>query len=292
MPSNQLENILDKMFKSNYQTPAEALRSIKQIVKDRKTRIQRQREEIKRLRKMNDKKMEEAEKLTSRAIDNFKEIILSDQEVILDEHAARYSDAILAQICHIMKQEIPQRTSTCLTDRTLCKIADKIACCMAASLSGLYKARSDESNECKGKGEKKCFEIQDYYPRDVSETVSSTTTIAETEELEAPEVTELDGDSGAEEAGAQKKLSFLRKSQIQVNRSECERLFNVMENYHEEKAQKLIMKSKKKQERDNAKNLRKAKRERAKRESSTGSATDCFGDVNKKPQWEVDWIEK
>lgn len=264
----QIESFLDKIFKVNYQTPEQALRMIKQTVRDRQMRIQRQRREIKSLRKCLTERKKDVGCLTARLIDNIRTTMSSSRST------DRYSDAILARICLLMKQPVPQKNSKSLIDRLLCNFAEKISNCMAEILDSNRTMELD-GNRCIDSDKKKCFAIKDYYPR----MPQSPSTITEVDVEEPEEVIEQVADE---------VVPFLRQSQINIDKEKCQQLFSVIETIQKIKEEKVVEKAKKKAERVKAKNLYKAKKEKALR----GNSKECLGNVDQKPQWEVEWIDK
>lgn len=286
----QIEHFLDKIFKVNYQTPEQAIRMIKQTVNDRKMRIQRQRREIKSLRKCLNERKKDVGCLTTRFIDNIRTIMSSNEPTEADGEAEKYSDVILARICQLMKQPLPQEGSKSLIDRLLCSFAEKISYCMAEILDDDDRTNNSEENRCVDSDTKKCFAIKDFYPH----VPLSPSTTSEVDVEEADEVVEQVAEDAkhADEAVSNQLLSFLRKSQINIDLDKCQQLTNIVEDLKKAKMikneEKVVKKAAKKVERAKAKKLYAAKKYKA----SSGDSKECLGNVDQKPQWEVEWIDK
>lgn len=280
----QIEHFLDKIFKVNYQTPEEALRMIKQTVSDRKMRIQRQRREINSLRNSLNERKKDVGCLTTRFIDNIRTTMSSNQPTEATGEAEGYSDAILARICQLMKQPLPQKGSKSLIDRLLCNFAEKISFCMAEILDDDRTTNNSDENRCIDSYKKKCFAIEDFYPR----VPQSPSTITEVDEVEGANEVIKQVSEDTDEAVSEQLLSFLRKSQIIIDTEKCQQLSNVVENLQKVNEEKMIKKATKKVERAKAKKLYEAKKNKA----LTGNSKECLGNVDQKPQWEVEWIDK
>jgi hypothetical protein len=326
----QIESFLNKLFRTKYQTPEETLKIIKQSIRERQLRIRCQRKEMKRLcNKLDKKRTETATNYSNYIVKTFRPFIVNDQVIPLTGVAAEYSDSILRQICQLMKQNVPERNSCDLAERILCKIADKISFWMINFLdSSNFKKIENSCNDANFM--KNCYPIEDYYPHDGPESIVN-------EQIETEIISESEGskDSVAEETQieltdlTEPKLSFLRQSQVIFDENECRELFERINQYQKDKAEKaaggggektgefsagksrktkrkendnqnkIEKNDKKKKDADKSKEKNKKKpeanaAEQTKRVRLPGDSDPlgCYGNVNKKPQWEVEWIDR
>lgn len=166
----QVETFLRKIFEKDYQTPEEALQAIRQTIRDRQVRIRQQCVQLNELRKkMMKKRSARMQNISTGITKNFRCYILDGQQVELSDHAAKYSHAILVQLCRLMKQKVPRNDSVKLVDRILGNIADKLAQCMinfitCSDFRTIQKEAFDRS-DC-AKERLKSYPIDDYYPHE------------------------------------------------------------------------------------------------------------------------------
>lgn len=276
----QAQNFLDRIHKKDYQTPREAVAMMKSKVKQSKQQ--------KSCRIQQPENFCCIENFSQITLDKFREFLTDFQQHPLSEDPAKYSDVILRQLCDLMRQHVPEKDSCCLIDRILCKIADKFAK-MFATFIEKSSFRDIEPSNCEG-ATRKCFSIEDFVPLVPEESSSSVKSEIE-EQDEVQTAIQSEAQISLEEPETEKKLSFLRKSQIHLNPGDCNEI-----------STKLAIYQKQKEERDN----RKAKRAALKRElarkarqdkkkknrKGNDGVFDCYGNINKKPQWVVEWVDK
>lgn len=164
-------------------------------------------------------------------------------------------------------------------------------------------ANEYDQSKCAELFRKKCFPIKVFYSHNSNDS---------TEESDQDEIQKGESDEYVV-GSSEKKLSFLRKSQIKLNPNDCQEVFAKIADYHEKKAEKFKTTARIAKEK-NAKALKekaqKARDKRRRKGQSKGSKgnkkhgkkdglngdsddeIDCFGDVDQKPQWEVEWIDR
>jgi hypothetical protein len=315
----QVENFMNKLYMKDYQTPQEAMSLMKAKASEcRMRRLAQQRKTKKACRAQLRRTCGSVENVSQAIMKCFKPFISSAQQISLTAESAKYSDTILLQICQLMRIPVPPRDSCCLVQQILCKIADKLAWWMVSFLENSKFRDIDSSaydkSECAKEFKKSCFSIEDYYPHENPADTSD-------DEDEAFEPAEKCKPDEPVVVDAEKKMSFLRKSQIVLNPDDCKDIFSKIADYQKTKAEKEIKiaekvaikkeKAKKaKQEKalkakkgkHGKKSSLKSKKGKGKKSVRIGGVIgrgngsddefDCYGNVNKKPQWQIEWIEK
>ena len=350
---SEIERFLNKIFRSGYQTPKEALFFIKKSIKDRKTRIRCQNAELKKLNNnLMRKRSEVAVNYSDYFVKCFRPYIIGDQFISLTGDGAKYSESILRQICRLMKQNVPERGSCEVVDQIFCQIADKIASWMLTFIekSGFMKidGHAPETSGCL----EDSYPIEDFYnqePVEASDSESINDGDSEDDQINVNQVVDLQPNASD---------LFLRQSQVVVDPNDCAALFAKITKYQNEKIQRedeehlfeagnLVSGSsdadKKKKEREKKKKAAKKpkkeatgkdgkgkdgkkkgkkdgkkkdkdekKSKKSKKDGKGGKEKkkgdkgkkggrnhsdsdsdefDCYGDVEKKPQWHVEWVD-
>lgn len=280
----QIENFLKKMYQGDYATLEEALEIIRQITKDRQQRVNRQRVCMRKMRKkITEMKTSNMRSFTNNTIKSFRRYIIATRDgesSLPDDAAKKCSDVIVGQLSKLMKQQKPERDSCELIDRIFSKVADKTAEWMMKFVESSDFKIIDSSpcdDKCKGWFEEKfaanaeeAAQLQESFELEMNkgseETIQSMLSEVKSEEPAIEEESNL----------------FLRPSQINVDDALCNELFRKLSQLQREKAMKEDAKAQKKANRD-AMKLAKKKQNRL---------GQCLGNVDRKPQWEVEWIEK
>lgn len=274
-----IENFLNKIYGNEYQTPEEAMTIVRQKLRDRQQQIRRQKKEAKKLRKkMCAKQTNTARNYSNYVNQSFRSYILSDQQVSLTGDAAKYSNSILNKLCRLMKQKVPKRDSCDLLGQILCKLADKIA---------NWVVNFVENSDFKGKVKetcnfvKECVSIEDYYPRE-GQAICPQAPCTE-EPCDEEEPCEVCDDA----------MSFL--SHVDVDPCDCAALFDKINLYRQQRLDKLAAAARRKQFMD-AKRAAAAAARLARGfgddEEEEEEDNECYGDINEKPQWKVEWVDK
>lgn len=172
-------------------------------------------------------------------------------------------------------------------------------------LEGFDVLELDENDEWKS--DEQCYSIIDFYPRNDQEEQKIKSDL-KTEELqiESPKQTKRDSE-----------ISFLRPSQINIAKSECEKIFKKLEAFHEKKGRKgedddddtkksRKFKKNNKKGSDNEKGKGGKKKggkfegdeeededEDDEEDDEEREETDvCANLVEKEPEWSVEWVEQ
>lgn len=280
----QIENFLSKMYRKEYKTPKETIQIFTQCLMERRKRAGRQR---KALRKMKFKMQRRALEATSKDAINFVRRHISTNRPSSNptctadnnKNVVKYSDVILLQLCKLMKQNMPTRNSCDLIGRIFINIADKLAVTMAEFIecSGLLKIDQPEINtECIKGHQKNCYPIDDCYEASSDDEVTS-------EDEFEDSVENLDIPSSSNQSVHEPTMSFLRPSQIIVDKEDCKNMFGQLANLKRLQAEKDAVKTAKRDARAKARAAMKKKKD---------GSQDCYGNVDEKPQWHVEWTEK
>ncbi|CRK91344.1 CLUMA_CG005017, isoform A [Clunio marinus] len=286
----EIESFLKKMFEKDYLTPEEVFRSTKQTNIENKVRAQRRLKKMKKLcRRIECQSKKEEQNYIKNIIEKLTCSTLNQQES--HEPQSKLTEDILTQICLIMKQKVPQKNSHDLIGQIFYKLANKIASSLEDLIteSGFKIISSNDNFECDAGKRKNCLEIVQYQ----SEVSERNENESETKEYESEEDTESDEDSDGEFDQSkdnqndeleeiERKISFLNNSQVNFDVDECRELLN--------KAEALLAAIAKRAE---GKAARKAKRDAVKKaKKKNKGGMECLGNVNRKPQWQVEWSEK
>lgn len=329
----QIENFLSHLFKSDYATPAEAFRDMKQSLKQRRCRVKRQRREIRKLyKRLTKARASNCEELSSDVLTKCSPYVRKSKQQDQLE-GAQGEAAILKETRQLMKQKYPHRNSKDLVGRVFVSVDgdDDDGGYWNADKTDLGSHR----NTCENEKLKGCVEIEDYYPHEgEGEGV-----LVET--LESGEAKE----SGEAEVSSKREslMSFLRRSQIKLNGNECQELYarikeieelqkvaesdetQTENNREDNKSGKAVQNNKiskksgidkradKKRAdgKNGAENKKVATKKRVdlkkgadvnkkagtkkgavKKGSFHENLADCYGEVNKKPQWDVAWVDR
>lgn len=283
----QIESCLKKIYRANYKTPSEAFGTMKQATKERCARVQRQKQEMRKLNSKLDEMRQETLRNLCRHISKcFGPFVQLNQPVELSEEAAQYSNVILVQICQMIRANA-RRNSEDIIQRLLCNFADKMGFWMAQFIEGsgfkTLRQNAFDDSGCMQKFLKTCQSPLECRPReDIDEKPSDTEEAAE----EAPEddsdtYLSADDEMKAPTDGGP-KLSFLRLSQVKIDPAECQEANARFSSLRAQKGSKKAVSIQKKKNRGVNVAKRNAKKPNL----------DCFGNVNKMPQWEVEWVDR
>lgn len=287
----QIENYLKQISKGNYASPRDALQMLKRTVEDRKSRMMRDRRNAKKLKaKLIEQHAETIKDVVRRAIKYFLPLILNSKPYKLSETAKRYSRFILIKICQLLRQNVPERNSENIVENVLIKIADKIALLMIRFIdeSNFKNPPTFNIQTCKALM-KKCYPIEliESEERNESNGEDIEEENENDEDQEKGEDGESDGKEASDNADVERKLSFLRASQIDFSGIKC--------NDDEEQAQKQAEKASKaaaKEDRKRTRDKAKKAKKDAKNKGKEPMKDDCRGDINKKPQWNIEWVDR
>lgn len=298
----QIENYLKKITKGDYTTPEAALHMLKQSVQDRQKSVCRQRKEEKKFNeKLAEKHADDLKQIASCAIKHFEDIILDPQPLKPSEELTKYSEVILGNICRLLRQNVPSRDSENFKEQILCKIADKVAFCMIEFIK-----QSDFKNPPTFKIKtceqfiKKCNPIEEIQREDKSfssdgdvegDQVQSKTDLGKENNDKAQGSGLNKQASNTSPVDKERKLSFLRLSQINFDGLNCgeenEKAEEMRAQRATERAAKSAAKASRKLGRQNAK-----KAKNAKKGGEGAQDDDCLGNADKRPQWEVEWVDR
>lgn len=206
----------------------------------------------------------------------------SHQKVELTADGAKYSDVILIQLCKLMKQNVPLRNSCDIVDKIFIKIADKTAACMMEFIEcSVFRnlEQCELDSECINEHLNSNYPVEDCYPQEIEEAESEYEDASEN----LAQSFEASSSSIPEPLIEKEKMSFLSLSKVIVDQKYCHELLDQFENIQEEMAKQAVQKSTKKAARAAKRQVEKDKKNKK---------DDCLGDVNKKPQWQVEWVDK
>lgn len=283
-------------------TTEETIQSIKQSVKERQNRIKRQRAHIRKMKEnINKVRLSNMKSVTDNTMKSFQQFILHVNKDQLSANVIKCSDVLLDRLSKFIKYQKPERESCELVDRIFLSITDKTALWMTKFVENSEFKNLDlsmfDGSKCKNLVS---YPIGDCYPTppqqlSPSQLISESELESESEndvesdlEIELSETTQEENVPIDSPKETEKKLSFLRDSQIKFDASVCREIFGKISQLQVEKASKQVEKEQKKEKRNFVKKLAKS----AKKKGKKGGLSDCLGDLNKKPQWEVEWIEK
>lgn len=195
---------------------------MKQAISDRRRRIQQKQRKIRILQKrLDEKRSAEIKRIFTTLIARFKPHLISDQPSQLSHESASVSAAISKQICEA------KNPKGGLIDRIVGRIAERVASMVVDFLN--FK---DESKVARRSCEftKGCFQIENFF------------TTVPAEEKDEEEIETISEDETTDELesqiepSAEGNLTFLRKSQIQIDPEECENVFERLRRFQREKA--------------------------------------------------------
>lgn len=280
----QIENFLNKIYRGDYATLEEALEIIRQITKDRQQRVNRRRVCMRKMmKKITEMRTLNMKSFTNNTIKSFRRYIVATRDgesTLPDDDAKKCSDVLVGQLSKFMKQQKPERDSCEIIDRIFNNIADKTAEWMMNFVES-SDFKIIDSSPC----EDKC---KIWFDEKFAANAEGETQLHESLELEMSKQSEetiesmLSEVKSEEPAVEEESNLFLRPSQINVDEALCNELFIKLSQLQREKAIKEDTKAQKKANRDASKSAKK-------KQNRLGQ---CLGNADRKPQWEVEWIEK
>ena len=99
----QIENFLKHFYDLHYETPKQAVRRMRQEIRDEKMREKYLNSEVKQMKdKIYQEKLKVAEKLVATALGKLKNELLKKKEVQLSDEQEEMSDIILISLCRLM----------------------------------------------------------------------------------------------------------------------------------------------------------------------------------------------
>lgn len=250
--------------------------------------------------------------MTKNIVDSFQQFMRTTEKVLISEDLTNLSEVLLGQFCQIMRIKKPEKDSGELVDCILQNIADKTAMWMAEFAEncnfmdsdmpalencGDYLSNTSHSIENlashlsvkeTGNLESEEFKTEQNYKSETNLGAESNieTGLSETDlEKQKHEIDETEIEKSIEK---ESKISFLRQSQVKFDAVMCQDLFSKIDQYQEAKAAKEAVKATKKATRELDKKIAKENKEFGR----SGSLTECLENINQKPQWEIEWVDK
>lgn len=227
---NLQRSIEEKHLSSNIQkemnkpclSPKEALRALKLRIKCRRLRINSQQRRIEKLcQRWRESNCELLRKFSTTRL--WSRVIMEDNLVShssADKADFKYSKVILNEICELMSQKSPTRKPTDCVDEAILQIADKVNLWMIGVLdkSDFWKLETttDESG-CSEELIESCLHNEQNM-----HVEEDPLTISHGKSLRSPKDTE----KVLSPKSSQRKLSFLRKSQIIIDPQTCREIFD------------------------------------------------------------------
>lgn len=271
----QTEKFLNKVFGKKYNSPEETIQTI----------IKSQQEHCvdynKRMK--NNRWFEQMPTASDEAINYLRRYIREQPNLELQLKASKFnkhSDVILVKLCNLMNQNLPRQISNDLVDKFFVDLANKIATSMTELVECsrfMNISQCDLSNECIQEHQENCYPIENCCIKQVQDTLGS-----DVEYQDSLPVSSSNESIYESLISDEQKTSFLSLSKVLINQEICQDLFGQLERLKALKAEKASIKA--------AKKLARAlKRQEMKDMKAKALAGYCFGDVNKKPQWQVDW---
>lgn len=227
-------------------------------------------------------------------MDNVKALLHCNLPV--NETCRKLADKILPELCFITGHPIPSRKSTNSLDVSHIKLSEKFAIAVYNYIKNLCHSKDTvEESECLKAFKSLCIPIENFKPVPVQES-----TIDFDDEDSSLRISSMFETSQMEELDRQ--LSYLRASQVNVDPDDCRVLFEDLQRLAQELEAKKALKEQRRQEkleaeRANARARAEAEAARlaalraARRAARNAAGKSCFGNVNPKPQWRVEWKE-
>lgn len=315
---NQIENLIQRLNFGDHQTPQEVMQTIMQQLNDSNYKIRQQKCEIKRL-KMKIAKSKQFEDVSSQIISKLRQLVQCDRPMDMNEDCKKLADSILPKICQMTSHKVPNKNSTNSMDKAHIELANKLAVCVydyIKSSSTKNQVNQLDISDCLKRFKNMCIPIEGFYPQELTksefemkqeETSLESHDGTDDDDSENDELNSFDDVKIASNEKITAKLSFLRPSQINFNVKECQGTMSAinaeLQKYADKKGQKDAKRSER-AEREKAVAKEKAEKEaerkaqekeeakakkRARRRKGKGL---CFGNMNPKPQWQVEWKDK
>lgn len=312
----RIENIKKRINFGDHQTPREVMQSLRQQLRDSKYKIKLQKCEIKKLKKKIGKS-KQFKDVATELKSKLRQMILCDRALSISEDCHKLAELILPKLCQITGHEVPKKNSTNSTDKALVKLSTKFAYCVLEYLkNSCFRTKKLDASECLRIFKNSCIPIESFYPQELKvddsqiEDEEQTESDDDVDDEEVENMSIYDGskesiENASSESAA--KLSFLRLSQVNISMDECKQLFDAINEATEKLNEKKELKDSKRaerNEREKALAQAKAEREAERRAQEKAEAkarrkarrrkgkNACFGNLNPRPQWQVEYISK
>lgn len=314
----KIETLLTKIYDAKFQTPQQAMSEMKQKLREKINKVKRQKSDIRSLQKKI-KKCNEFNNLAENLTKTFREFMTRDCRVDACDESEEFSKFVHDRLSHIFKSPRANKNNADVVDKVLFQFSDKIASCMNDVLKNTrqqLKSHGDTNDKCIEHFKKLGLSIDDFYPPDL---------INQEEEVE--EFGGEDGDISTatleqtqvafEEENKIDELSFLRPSQIVITSEDCERLQEQLKRMEAALSDGSIKRSASQKTLKSAKDANsiaadsmaadsiaadtiagtidgtiKKKKKPKKKKKAKKVNMKCFGNINLKPQWAVEWNSK
>lgn len=304
----KIETLVTRIHDGNFQTPQQALSEMKQKLREKQNKIKRQKCDIRSLQKKI-RKCNEFNNLAENLTKTFREFMTKDRRVDVDacDESEILSRFVHNRLSHMFKSPRADKNTSDIADSVLLDFSNKIASCMCDILKNTghhrLQAQDETSDDCVEQLKKLCIPIEDFYPPEILVKQEE----EEEEEEASDQETDYESDlettsSGMHVTFEDKKMdemSFLKPSQINLTAADCEKLQTELKQIETALNAGTIKRSASAKSAKASANVNddnistKSKKKKSKKKKKTKKVNlKCFGNINIKPQWAVEWNSK
>lgn len=305
----KIETLLTRLYDANFMTPQQAMSEMKQKLCEKQKKVKQQKSDIRRLQKKI-KKCNEFNNLAENLTKSFREFMTKNRRVVdACDESEDLSKFVHDRLSHMFKSPRVDKNTADVVDNVLHEFSNKIASCMRDILkntSHQLQSHSETNDKCLQQFKKLCLPIDDFYPPEIlaeKESLHQHRDSNDDEETDESDVStaSLEQTQVNFEDKKLDELSFLRRSQINISPAECEKLQEDIKRIEaalndgtmkKSASQKSLKTAKDVESAEDTDGTKTKKKKSKKKKKAKKVNLKCFGNLNPKPQWAVEWNAK